>query len=239
MLLGYHLTESKLEQILVPKFPDNTQEASASETLEQRNTGFGVVLPIERLKWWNTSNTVASMRRADDRENAAILSENGLARSLCGSNSLGVLGFEARLASRPEALSQALELAEAIRLGRRFLGVVRLGCSGGGLRLGMADQIRIGQPLADDGRYHFGEPAVIVVLAPGQRGKACSKSMYNQVEVLAPRRRCPVHVCASGATRNFLDAVRRRCRERIRRRGSRTGGRSPCGDRDRQWPSLS
>lgn len=62
MMLGYHLSASAEDQIIVPassKLMEGTNEPS----LDERNTGFGVVLPIERLFEVMESN---AMRRAMD-----------------------------------------------------------------------------------------------------------------------------------------------------------------------------
>ncbi len=46
ILIGHHVIESKEDEIVVPKF----QKASAApDPLYQKNTGFGVVIPLERL----------------------------------------------------------------------------------------------------------------------------------------------------------------------------------------------
>jgi hypothetical protein len=53
MMLGYHLSASKEDEIVVPVFqqpPTVPQEDDPNKiSLDERNTGFGVVLPIERL----------------------------------------------------------------------------------------------------------------------------------------------------------------------------------------------
>ena len=52
ILIGYHLVASKDDQISVPRFQEG-KPASADEgdpySLDERNTGFGIVIPIERL----------------------------------------------------------------------------------------------------------------------------------------------------------------------------------------------
>lgn len=53
MLLGYHAVQYKEDQIEVPRFaPQETKDASADASelsTDERNTGFGVAIPIERL----------------------------------------------------------------------------------------------------------------------------------------------------------------------------------------------
>jgi len=52
ILVGYHLVESKEDQIPVPRHQLHTQAAGSGERWEspdQRNTGFGVVIPFERV----------------------------------------------------------------------------------------------------------------------------------------------------------------------------------------------
>jgi hypothetical protein len=55
MMLGYHLSASIEDQIIVPQFQQSSTESwkedseSDKLSLDERNTGFGIVLPIERL----------------------------------------------------------------------------------------------------------------------------------------------------------------------------------------------
>jgi hypothetical protein len=54
ILVGLHVVESKEDQVLVPRFQESGSEALDEDarddegSLDQRNTGFGVVIPIER-----------------------------------------------------------------------------------------------------------------------------------------------------------------------------------------------
>ena len=49
ILLGYHVVESREDQISVPQFGMAQAGANWSESIDQRNTGFGVVVPYERV----------------------------------------------------------------------------------------------------------------------------------------------------------------------------------------------
>lgn len=50
VLVGYHVVESKEDQIQVPRFGHVEAAASGNDqSIDERNTGFGVVVPIERL----------------------------------------------------------------------------------------------------------------------------------------------------------------------------------------------
>jgi hypothetical protein len=48
VLVGYHVVESKEDQIAVPRFQNGARDADASSP-DERNTGFAVVIPIERV----------------------------------------------------------------------------------------------------------------------------------------------------------------------------------------------
>ena len=48
LLIGYHVVESKEDQIVVPQF-QGAKSASADGGIDERNTGFAVVIPIERI----------------------------------------------------------------------------------------------------------------------------------------------------------------------------------------------
>jgi hypothetical protein len=47
MMLGYHLVASAKDQIVVPKMQG--EEPQSEYSLDERNTGFAVVVPIEKL----------------------------------------------------------------------------------------------------------------------------------------------------------------------------------------------
>jgi len=50
ILVGYHVVESKTDQILVPQYQEgNMVESGAAHGVDERNTGFAVVIPIERV----------------------------------------------------------------------------------------------------------------------------------------------------------------------------------------------
>ncbi len=51
VLVGYHVVETKEDQVVVSKFQADPAEDDPQDTdsLDQRNTGFGVVIPIERV----------------------------------------------------------------------------------------------------------------------------------------------------------------------------------------------
>lgn len=51
MCVGYHVVETKEDQISVPKFQTDSRSASAfgGASYDERNTGFAVVIPIERV----------------------------------------------------------------------------------------------------------------------------------------------------------------------------------------------
>ncbi len=51
MLVGYHLVDSKTDQVLVPRTQMVAQADAANDayTFDERNTGFGIVIPIERV----------------------------------------------------------------------------------------------------------------------------------------------------------------------------------------------
>jgi Trypsin-like peptidase domain len=51
VLLGYHVVETKEDQVLVSKFQTTGSDDGPNDTdsLDQRNTGFGVVVPIDRI----------------------------------------------------------------------------------------------------------------------------------------------------------------------------------------------
>jgi hypothetical protein len=52
MMLGYHVVESKEDQVIVPRIQARVTVASgmdATNSIDQRNTGFGIVVPIERV----------------------------------------------------------------------------------------------------------------------------------------------------------------------------------------------
>jgi len=51
VLVGYHVVETKEDQIAVPQFQQNngSKAASAERGVDERNTGFAVVIPIERI----------------------------------------------------------------------------------------------------------------------------------------------------------------------------------------------
>jgi hypothetical protein len=52
VLVGYHVVESKEDQIQVPQHPEPGMAAAGSEgarSIDERNTGFGVVIPFERV----------------------------------------------------------------------------------------------------------------------------------------------------------------------------------------------
>jgi len=50
MMLGYHLVSSREDQIVVPDQQTGSQEEIKEKfSLDERNTGFGVVVPIERI----------------------------------------------------------------------------------------------------------------------------------------------------------------------------------------------
>ncbi|WP_119268771.1 S1 family peptidase [Taklimakanibacter deserti] len=51
VLIGYHVVESKQDQVLVPQWQTSDPDADppASLSLDERNTGFGVVVPIEKV----------------------------------------------------------------------------------------------------------------------------------------------------------------------------------------------
>jgi hypothetical protein len=48
-LVGYHVLESNEDQIVAPRQGQEPLDAPAELPLDQRNTGFGVVIPIERV----------------------------------------------------------------------------------------------------------------------------------------------------------------------------------------------
>lgn len=49
VLVGYHVVESKEDQVVVSKFQahDGDEEPKDTDSLDQRNTGFGIVVPID------------------------------------------------------------------------------------------------------------------------------------------------------------------------------------------------
>lgn len=51
VLVGYHVVESKEDQVVVSKFQSANSDDDPQDTdsLDQRNTGFGVVIPIDRV----------------------------------------------------------------------------------------------------------------------------------------------------------------------------------------------
>jgi hypothetical protein len=63
MMLGYHLSASAEDQIVVPPF-ETVTEGTNEPSLDERNTGFGVVLPIERL--FEVMESDAMRRGMDD-----------------------------------------------------------------------------------------------------------------------------------------------------------------------------
>jgi hypothetical protein len=50
ILVGYHVVESKEDQISVPQFQTGSgAKATSAASPDEKNTGFGVVIPIERV----------------------------------------------------------------------------------------------------------------------------------------------------------------------------------------------
>lgn len=49
VMIGYHLVKSREDQIQVPQFQNEPLTERAKPSVDERNTGFGVVVPIERV----------------------------------------------------------------------------------------------------------------------------------------------------------------------------------------------
>jgi hypothetical protein len=62
VLVGYHVVESKEDQIAVPQFQGDDARASSALSQDERNTGFTVVIPIERVTEVLEREPVKSMR---------------------------------------------------------------------------------------------------------------------------------------------------------------------------------
>ena len=77
VLIGYHVTESATDQITVPRLQQEpTTEAARDYSPDERNTGFGIVVPVERVM------DVLEYEEVKNNMNAAIrrLNENNPAR---------------------------------------------------------------------------------------------------------------------------------------------------------------
>jgi hypothetical protein len=62
MLIGYHMVESREDQIKIPR-ESNFSQTSAENGISELNTGFGVAIPIERLNEILESDEVTKMRK--------------------------------------------------------------------------------------------------------------------------------------------------------------------------------